>query len=102
MQPVLNDGDYILTYKPRKIHAGLIYILRHVDHGKIVKRITRLEIDISMSDDSETNNSEADILGVKIAHYQSDNPQGSAGVIAQSDIIARAWLAVTPKGIKRL
>ena len=87
MQPVLNNGDYILTYKPRKIHAGLIYILRHADHGKIVKRIERLEIDVS---------------GMKIAHYLSDNPQGSAGVIAQSDIIARAWLAVTPKGIRRL
>ncbi|MEP1230343.1 MAG: S24/S26 family peptidase [Litorimonas sp.] len=82
MMPVLNDGDYVMTRKPRTPRAGFIYVLKHHEHGKIIKRIDRL--------DHET------------VWYKSDNPNGSCGDISVDKVTARAWLAITPKGMKRL
>ena len=82
MAPTLNAGDYLLTIKPRTFRAGLIYVMEHERHGRIVKRLTRVNADM--------------------ASYESDNPEGSSGEIATAKITSRAWLAITPKGIKRL
>lgn len=83
MTPALNDGDYIITLKPRTPpRAGFIYVMMHERHGRIIKRLSHI-------DDQG-------------AHYMSDNPEGSAGVIPAARITARAWLVVTPTGLKRL
>jgi len=83
MTPTLNDGDYVITIKPRMPpRAGFIYVMSHPKHGKIIKHITKI------------NN--------HIAAYKSDNPEGSSGDIGVDKITARAWLAITPKGIRRL
>jgi len=43
MSPTLNDGDYILTLKPRSVRPGFIYVVNHSDLGRIVKRLDRVE-----------------------------------------------------------
>jgi len=82
MSPTLNDGDYLLTIKPRTFRAGLIYVMTHERYGQIVKRLGRVD--------------------AHMAQFESDNPEGSSGEIPAANITARAWLAVTPKGIKKL
>jgi len=82
MTPALHDGDYIMTLKPRTLRAGFIHVMMHESHGRIVKRLTRVE---------DQN-----------ADYGSDNPEGTSGTIPAANITARAWLAITPSGIKRL
>jgi len=82
MTPTLNDGDYIITLKPRTYRAGLIYVMRHERYGRIVKRAASIH--------------------ENTVHFKSDNPEGSSGQITLEHITARAWLAVTPAGIKRL
>jgi len=39
MSPTLQDGDYVITKKPRQLMAGLIYVINHSDLGRIVKRL---------------------------------------------------------------
>ncbi len=82
MAPLLNDGDYILTFKPRTPHAGRFYVIAHDRHGQIIKRLSA--------------------INGQMASFDSINPEGSSGEITASQIKARAWLAITPKGIKRL
>ena len=83
MLPVLKDGDYVITIKPRTPpRAGFIYVLSHPKHGKIIKRVAKIDN--------------------HIAAYKSDNIEGSFGEIGVDRLIGLAWLAVTPKGIRRL
>jgi len=39
MSPVLSDGDYVITKKPRSLQPGFIYVINHSDLGRIVKRL---------------------------------------------------------------
>jgi len=39
MSPTLEDGDYVITKKPRLYRAGLIYVINHIDLGRIIKRL---------------------------------------------------------------
>ncbi len=43
MSPALNDGDYIVTIKPRRLRPGFIYVVNHSDLGRIIKRLERIE-----------------------------------------------------------
>lgn len=45
MSPELNDGDYIMTIKPRSVRPGFVYVVNHSDLGRIVKRLERVEND---------------------------------------------------------
>jgi len=45
MLPVLCDGDYVLTKKPRSFRPGLLYTIAHSDLGLIVKRLKEAEAD---------------------------------------------------------
>ncbi|WP_409433756.1 helix-turn-helix transcriptional regulator [Litorimonas sp. RW-G-Af-16] len=82
MVPTLMPGDYVLTKKPRFIRAGLIYVIEHERHGLIVKRATRLEGDL--------------------ISYVSDNSEGSSGQVSAAQVKRVAWLAITPKGVRRI
>lgn len=82
MAPGLNAGDYIITFKPRHIRAELIYVIEDERRGPIIKRVTQI-----------TQN---------FAYYASDNPNGICGKTSIEKVRARAFMAITPKGLKRL
>ncbi len=63
MSPTLEDGNYILTKKPRTPRAGFIYTIDHMDLGLIVKRLTEIDGDyFHFSGDNKASNSGA-LLG---------------------------------------
>ncbi len=86
MSPALKDGDYVLTLKPRLFRPGFIYVINHIDLGRIIKRLDRAE---------------GDRIWVS-----GDNPASTPGaIIAQvtkDRVIGRAVLAITTSGIKRI
>lgn len=43
MLPELNDGDYVITRKPRSIRPGFMYVVNHPDLGRIIKWLERTE-----------------------------------------------------------
>ena len=45
MLPTLEDGDYVITKKPRLYQAGLLYVINHIDLGRIIKRLEKVEGD---------------------------------------------------------
>ena len=87
MAPTLQDGDIILTKKPRSLRPGLIYVIDHPDLGRIVKRLSKI-----------------DTRG--LVRLSGDNPQSTPdkllGAIQTHYITQRAWLVVGKNGIKRL
>lgn len=43
MSPTLSDGDIVITIKPRRLRAGLIYVVNHSDIGIIIKRLSEFD-----------------------------------------------------------
>ena len=43
MSPGLNDGDYVVTKRARKFIPGFIYVVNHIDLGRIIKRLKAFE-----------------------------------------------------------
>lgn len=86
MSPTLNDGDYLLTKKPRSLRPGFIYVVQHERLGRIVKRLDSL---------SETH-----------ARFRGDNPQSTSaeriGEVPLAQIKRQVWAVITPKGARRL
>lgn len=86
MSPTFEDGDYVLTIKPRPIRSGLIYVVDHIDLGRIIKRVKAVD------------NGKAELIG--------DNPASTPpALLAQVDLSRlerRAWIAFTKNGVKRL
>lgn len=77
MSPTLEDGDYVLTIKPRSIRPGLIYVINHSDLGRIVKRCS------GQDGDRYT--------------FSGDNPASSDSIIGRVDparIVGRALLRI--------
>ena len=85
MQPAIDDGDYLITKKPRHYRAGLIYIIDHIDLGRIVKRLERME--------------------GEYAYFTGDNkastPQSLIGKVELSRIRAQVIYVVGPSGLRR-
>jgi len=86
MSPTLEDGDYVLTKKPRLYQAGLIYVINHIDLGRIIKRLERSDADRYF--------------------FIGDNPKASTpdsliGAVEQSRIIGQVWLIIGPKGLRK-
>jgi len=85
MLPAIDDGDYLITTKPRRLMAGLIYIIDHIDLGRIVKRLERLE--------------------GEHAYFSGDNkastPQSLIGKVEQRRITGRVILIVGKTGARR-
>lgn len=86
MSPTLNDGDYIITIKPRTFRPGFIYVLKHDRLGQMVKRLKSVD--------------DKDIW------FEGDNTASSSsekiGSIKRDQIKGRAILAIQPKRLKRL
>jgi nickel-type superoxide dismutase maturation protease len=86
MSPTLAHGDYILIKKPHSFRVGFIYVMKHPRLGRIVKRLEKIED--------------------RQLWFYGDNPESTdtekIGAILPSDIIGRAFLTISPKGLKRL
>ncbi|MBL4853289.1 MAG: S24/S26 family peptidase [Robiginitomaculum sp.] len=86
MSPTLNDGDYVLTIKPRSLRAGFIYVVEHGDLGRIIKRLDRTQNDRY--------------------YFKGDNPKSTPGTVigpvTAPRITARALLKISKRGIGKL
>ncbi|NNE58766.1 MAG: S24/S26 family peptidase [Hellea sp.] len=43
MSPALIDGDYVIIKKARSLRPGFIYVIDHIDLGRIIKRLKSIE-----------------------------------------------------------
>ena len=86
MSPALQDGDIVITLKPRSLRPGFIYVVNHSDLGRVIKRL------------GELTNGRYTLHG--------DNPQSTPssvmGTVEPSRITARAILAISSRGIRRV
>lgn len=86
MSPTLEDGDYVITKKPRLYKAGLIYVINHIDLGRIIKRL------------QDTKHSKCFFIG--------DNPKASTpssiiGAVDKDRVIGQIILVIGPKGLRK-
>lgn len=86
MSPALENGDYIVTKKPRSYRPGSIYVVNHIDLGRIIKRLETIDH--------------------KGFIFAGDNPGSTPSSIIASvsrdRIIAEARWVITKNGVKRL
>ncbi len=86
MLPILSDGDYLLTKKPRSLRPGFIYVIAHIDLGLIVKRLEKVD--------------------GNFCTFKGDNPASLPhtllGKVEVHRVTGRAFIAFTPSGVKRL
>ena len=86
MSPALNDGDYVVTMKPRSFRPGNIFVINHIDLGRIIKRLDRVE-------DNKF-------------YFMGDNPNSTpSSIIApvpKDRITGMVKWAIGPGGLKRL
>jgi len=85
MSPTLNNGDYVITIKPRSFRPGSIYVINHIDLGKIVKRLDRIESDLCYF----TGDNRQSVPDTIIAPVTKDRVSGIV-----------KWI-IGPKGIRR-
>ena len=86
MSPALEDGDYVITKKPRLVQAGLIYVINHSDLGRVIKRLQDTEHDRFF--------------------FIGDNPKASTpsslmGAVERERIIGQVIWVIGPKGLRR-
>lgn len=86
MSPALEDGDYVITKKPRLYQAGLIYVINHGDLGRIIKRLH-------------------DIKHKKL-FFIGDNPKHSTpssiiGAVEHDRVIGQVIGVIGPKGFRK-
>ena len=86
MSPTLLDGEYVVTKKPRSIRPGFIYVIDHVDLGRIIKRLERIEKErYFFTGDG------ADSV-----------PQNILATVTSDRLVAEVRLKIGPSGIKRV
>ncbi len=85
MSPTLKNGDYVITKKPRSFRPGSIYVINHIDLGRIVKRLDRMD-----GDD---------------CYFTGDNalsvPEAIIAPVSTDRIMGQIIWIVGPKGIRR-
>jgi len=85
MSPALNDGDYVLTNKPRQLQAGLIYVIHHADLGRIIKRLESTKHDR--------------------CYFLGDNPNSTPstiiGAVEKTRVVGQVFLLIGKTGIRR-
>lgn len=86
MSPALNDGDYVVTIKPRSFRPGLVYVINHTDLGQIIKRLDRIE------------NNRLIVSG----DNKDSTPSSVIAPTAKDRVIGRAMIAVTKSGLKKI
>ncbi len=87
MSPTLEDGDYIIIIKARRLRAGLIYVINHSDLGQIVKRLDQINPNGSLN-------------------FRGDNPASTPAAlmshITPERITGRALIRITKNGLSLL
>jgi nickel-type superoxide dismutase maturation protease len=86
MSPTLEDGDYVITKKPRLYQAGLIYVINHIDLGRIIKRL--------------------EVIKDNGFHFTGDNPKASTpssliGAVQCERIVGQVIFVIGPKGPRK-
>ena len=86
MSPTLEDGDYVITKKPRLYRAGLIYVINHIDLGRIIKRL------------QDTKHDRCFFIG--------DNPKASTpspliGAVEKERVIGQVVWVIGKTGLRR-
>lgn len=86
MSPTLEDGDYVITKKPRLYQAGLIYVINHIDLGRIIKRLQSTKHDR--------------------CYFIGDNPKASTpssliGAVERERVIGQVIAIIGPKGYRK-
>ena len=86
MSPTLEDGDYVITKKPRLYQAGLIYVINHIDLGRIIKRL------------QDTKHDRCYFIG--------DNPKASTpialiGAVERERVVGQVICVIGPKGLRK-
>lgn len=82
MAPTLQDGDIVLLRQGKQALTGSIIVTNHPRLGKIIKRVNQS------------------------GHLEGDGPDSTCaedlGAVEKTNVIGRAVLAVTPRGLRRL
>ena len=86
MAPTLAPGDYILITKARAIRSGFVVLVDHPKYGVIVKRVKSVSYDALTLEGDGPESTDTDALGQ----------------LAMTNVMGRARLAITPKGLRRL
>ena len=86
MSPTLEDGDYVITKKPRLHQAGLLYVMNHSDLGRIIKRLQDIKHDKCF--------------------FIGDNPKVSTpssliGAVEKDRVVGQVILVISPKGLRK-
>ena len=86
MFPALEDGDYVITKRPRLYQAGLIYVINHSDLGRIIKRLEKIEGDRFF------------FIGDNL---QASTPASLIGYVEAERIVGQVIKIIGPKGIRK-
>ena len=86
MSPALEDGDYVITKKPRRYQAGLIYVINHSDLGRIIKRLVN------------TKHERCFFIG----DNPTSTPSSIIGAVESSRVIGQVIWVIGKSGIKRV
>ena len=87
MSPTLEDGDYIITKKPRLYQAGLIYVINHIDLGRIIKRL------------QDTKHDKCFFIGDNL---KASTPSSLIGAVERNRVVGQALYVISPKGLRKL
>ena len=86
MSPTLQNGDYVITKKPRQLQVGLIYVINHSDLGRIVKRL------------GDTKNDRCYFIG----DNPTSTPSAIIGAVEKSRVIGQVKWVISKSGLKRV
>lgn len=86
MSPTLEDGDYVITNKPRLLQAGLIYVINHIDLGRIIKRL------------QSTKHDRCFFIGDS---PKDSTPSSLIGAVETDRVIGQVILIIGPQGLRR-
>jgi len=85
MSPTLHEGDYVITKKPRRLQAGLIYVINHSDLGRIIKRL------------GDTKHDRCYFIG----DNPTSTPSTIIGAVESSRVIGQVILVISKMKIKK-
>ena len=86
MSPTLEDGDYVMTKKPRRLAPGLIYVINHSELGRIVKRL------------GDTKHDRCFFIG----DNPSSTPSTIIGAVEQARVVGQVILVIGKSGLRRV
>ena len=86
MSPTLEDGDYVIVKKPRLFQAGLIYVINHIDLGRIIKRL------------QDTKHDRCFFIG---DNPKKSTPSSLIGAVEKDRVIGQVVLVIGKSGIRR-